>query len=153
MVLVGCRHPRAVPLAFRVSAQFDGLAHMSVPTCPASSHMHGRTKGACRSRLGGLPAHAANRAHPRHHYADRGKGTAGGISAVPVQRPSPHCVPAQPVKRPLELGVRTNRVMRPTVTPARATDNQVTLRMHKTPQSKQKIYADQIKWYWGPWND
>ena len=36
MVLVGCRHPRAVPLAFRVSAQFDGLAHMSVPTCPAS---------------------------------------------------------------------------------------------------------------------
>ncbi len=35
MVLVGCRHPRAVPLAFRVSAQFDGLAHMSYPPSPA----------------------------------------------------------------------------------------------------------------------
>ncbi len=94
VVLVGCRHPRAVPLAFRVSAQFDGLAHMSVPTCPASSHMHRRTKGACRPWLGGLPAHAASRAHPRHHHADRGKGTAGGTHAV--QRSSPRCIPSPP---------------------------------------------------------
>ncbi len=36
LVLAGCRHPRAVPLACRVSARFYGLAHMSVPTCPAS---------------------------------------------------------------------------------------------------------------------
>ena len=53
MVPVGCRHPRAVPLAFRVSAQFDGLAHMSplvpikirvrissvVISCPGHLHM------------------------------------------------------------------------------------------------------------------
>ena len=131
VVLVGCRHPRAVPLAFRVSAQFDGLAHMSVPTWQASSHMHRRTKGACRSRLIGLPAHAASRAHPRHHHADRGKGTAGGTPAIPVQRPSPRC-PTPSRKSPLSVTVRVKLVVVSGCAKmsVHATYNQVTLRMH-----------------------
>jgi hypothetical protein len=95
-VLVGCRHPRAVPLAFRVSAQFDGLAHLPVPTCSASSHKHRRTKGACRSwlivgKIIGLPAHVAGQALSRHHHADR--DSKGGQSPSPLRRPSPRCTP------------------------------------------------------------
>ncbi len=99
---MGCRHPRAVPLAFRVSAQFDGLAHMSVLTCSASSHMHRRTKGACRSWLIGLPAHAASQAHPRHHHADSEKGQLGGHPPSP-SRDLQHAARPHPVKHPLKL--------------------------------------------------
>ena len=53
--------------------------------------MHRRTKGACRPRLVSLPAHAAIRAHPRHHHADRRMGTAGVMPAIPCQRASPRC--------------------------------------------------------------
>jgi hypothetical protein len=83
LVLVGCRHPRAVPRAFGDSAQFVGLAQYAVvsvasaasqvdaecqPGTRAAHHRyyrHSWTRGACRSRLGGLPAHTASRAHPR----------------------------------------------------------------------------------------
>ena len=99
MVSVGCRHPRTVPLAFRVSAQFDGLALVSVPTWQASppswalwrptnsTQLHRRTRGACRPRLGSLPAHTASRAHPRHP------------NPLPLSRP--RCGPALPVSHPL----------------------------------------------------
>jgi hypothetical protein len=101
MVLVGCRHHRAVPLAFKVSAQFEGLAHMSVPTCPMSP------QGTCRPLLGDLPTHVASRAHPQNHYADRGIGTAGGAPAIPVRRSSPRCIPTPPRKTPVKVRVST----------------------------------------------
>ena len=100
VVSVGCRHPRTVPLAFRVSAQFDGLALMSVPTWLASppswavwrptnaTQLHRRTRGACRSRLGSLPAHAANQAHPRHPNADSKTRDSGGDIRCPHPEPN-----------------------------------------------------------------
>jgi hypothetical protein len=78
---------------------------MSVPTCPSSSHMHRRTKGECRSRLIGLPAHAASRAHPRHPMRTEEKGQAGGHPPSPssggdTRHPRPAGgTPAIPVQR------------------------------------------------------
>ena len=111
MVSVGCRHPRTVPLAFRVSAQFDGLALMSVPTCHRrprawwgdTTRLHRRTRGACRPRLGGLPAHAASRAHPRHTFADSGIGTAGGIPAAPSPESLPKTVSSKTNNKTAEM--------------------------------------------------
>ncbi len=40
-VALGMSPLSGTPLAFRVSAQFDGLAHLSVPTCPASPPAEG----------------------------------------------------------------------------------------------------------------
>ena len=59
VVHVGCRLPRAVPPAFGVSAQFDGLAQMSVALfadVPSVVPHAQRDQSACRSQLGGLPA-------------------------------------------------------------------------------------------------
>jgi hypothetical protein len=100
MVLVGCRHPRAVPLAFRVSAQFDGLAHMSVPTCPASPPC---TDG-LRVRVDpGWSACPPTR--PSGHTLGISMRTANGDSRGDTRHPLPETFtqlkPTHPVKRPL----------------------------------------------------
>ena len=102
---VGCRHPRAVPLAFGDSEQFDGLARVAVVDAlsvasqvdagcqpkRATHHRcyrHSRTRGACRSRLGVLPAHKASRARP----PPKTMRTVGKV-VNPPSRPHPTVTP------------------------------------------------------------
>ena len=89
------------------------LALRPMPMCSASppsdaarrpagtARLHRRAKGACGSRMGGLPvpARAASRAQPRHpsHHAGSGTGTAGGGYPLPqIQTPTA----AHPVDTP-----------------------------------------------------
>jgi hypothetical protein len=134
---VGCRHPEALPLAFRVSAQFDGLAHMSMPTYPTSSHMRRRTKGACRSWLIGRPPTRPAR-HTLGILMRTAKRDSGGDIRCPRSRDLHPIHPHHPVKSPLKswLARCTSGLPRNLL----ATYLLVRLRMHKTPHA-----ADQFK--------
>ena len=55
------------------------------PTDTTRLHRWIRGVTACRSWLGGLPAHLASWAHTLRHHADSGKGTAGGRPAAQIQ--------------------------------------------------------------------
>ena len=115
---MGCRHPMTVPLAFGDSEQFDGLARFAVVDafqrrlpgrCGVPARNSSRpppllpprpvTRGACRSRLGGLPAHTASRARPPPK-------TMRTVRKVvdPPSRPQSSCL-STPRKCPLKSGL------------------------------------------------
>jgi hypothetical protein len=98
----GCRHPRTVPLTFGDSEQFDGLALMRGWTriacgrrcqrrLPSGRRAQllaaptGRTRGACRPRLGMPSANQASRHTPAQIHADGKDTVVCGSSSSPLR--------------------------------------------------------------------